>query len=324
VTYVGRLAPSPTGAQHFGNARTFLIAWMVCRLAQGRLLLRIEDLDTPRTKQGAAEQAIEDLKWLGLDWDDVASDTPYTTQSDREARYTAVLNQLKNLGCIYPCTCSRSEIERAASAPHESVLDGTVYPGTCSARDPAESQELVERGVEFAWRFRMPAGVHSFHDEKYGPQSLDAKEKLGDFIVARSSGVTAYQLAVVVDDHDFGINHVVRGNDLIYSTYRQLAIYNTLDWEPPAWLHLPLVVGLDGRRLAKRHGDTRLSFYREQGVAPEQILGRIAVTIGLISELKPISAADLLAISKFKPEWLMDSPIAPVLFDGKIEPISKD
>lgn len=315
MSYIGRLAPSPTGAQHLGNARTFLVAWLACRQAGGRLLLRIEDLDTPRTKLGAAEQAIEDLRWLGLDWDDSSSKRSFTIQSNREKRYVQILEQLQERNLVYPCTCSRSEVEQAASAPHESVLDGTIYPGTCSHRTSFDAADLDRSGQKYAWRFRMPSGVHEWTDELFGAQSLNAKELLGDFVVGRSYGVTAYQLAVVIDDHDFGINHVVRGNDLIFSTYRQNAIYDALAWCPPSWLHVPLVVGTDGRRLAKRHGDTRLSMYREQGVLPEQIVGCLAETLGLTKNALSISALELLASLGLSNDWLNRMTKNNVVFD---------
>lgn len=315
MSYIGRLAPSPTGAQHLGNARTFLVAWLACRQAGGRLLLRIEDLDTPRTKLGAAEQAIEDLRWLGLDWDDSSSKRSFTVQSNREERYAQILEQLKERNLVYPCTCSRSEVEQAASAPHESVLDGTIYPGTCSHRTSFDAVDLDRSGQKYAWRFRMPSGVHEWTDVLFGAQSLNAKELLGDFVVGRSYGVTAYQLAVVIDDHDFGINHVVRGNDLIFSTYRQNAIYDALAWSPPSWLHVPLVVGTDGRRLAKRHGDTRLSMYREQGVLPEQIIGYLAETLGLMKNASAISALELLASLGLNNDWLDRMTKNNVVFD---------
>jgi glutamyl-tRNA synthetase len=309
MSYIGRLAPSPTGAQHLGNARTFMVAWLACRSEKGKLLLRIEDLDTPRTKEGATEQLLEDLRWLGLDWD-AACDASYTTQSDRESRYRQVLHDLQERELVYPCTCTRSEIDRVASAPHESALDGAIYPGTCAARSAADARSLDAEKTPYSWRFRMPCGLREFHDQRFGPQSLDAKVRLGDFIVARSYGVTAYQLAVVVDDHDAKINHVVRGSDLIYSTYRQLAIYEAMDWTPPNWLHLPLVVGPDGRRLAKRHGDTRLSTFREQGVAPESILGFLAQTLGITADKTPVRLSDLLAHVSGEPNWIQRIPLA--------------
>ena len=315
MSYIGRLAPSPTGAQHLGNARTFLVAWLACRQAGGKLLLRIEDLDTPRTKLGAAEQAVEDLRWLGLDWDASNHEQSFTVQSNREERYSQILEHLKERNLVYPCTCSRSEVEQAASAPHESVLDGTIYPGTCSHRSSLDAAVLDRSGQKYAWRFRMPSGTHEWSDGLFGTQSLNAKELLGDFVVGRSYGVTAYQLAVVIDDHDFGINHVVRGNDLIFSTYRQNAIYHAMAWSPPAWLHVPLVVGTDGRRLAKRHGDTRLSMYREQGVLPEKMIGYLAETLGLTKDVSSISALELLASLGPNNDWIQRMTRDNIVFD---------
>jgi len=304
MTYVGRLAPSPTGAQHLGNARTFLVAWLACRQVGGKLLLRIEDLDSPRTKIGATAQAIEDLRWLGLDWDADATEQDFTIQSNREARYQEVLAHLKHLNIVYPCTCTRSEVEGAASAPHESTLEGAVYPGSCSHREPHDSIELDRKGQKYAWRFRMPLGLRSWSDSLFGEQVLNASNQLGDFVVGRNYVATAYQLAVVVDDHDSGVNHVVRGNDLIFSTYRQLAIYEAMGWHPPHWLHLPLVVGGDGRRLAKRHGDTRLSTLRKQTVAPDKIVGYLAKSLGLCEQQDSISAAELLRKVGQGQDWI--------------------
>lgn len=324
MSYVGRLAPSPTGAQHLGNARTFLVAWLACRQAVGKLLLRIEDLDTPRTKPGATNQAIEDLRWLGLEWDswDNCDNTepgqPFTVQSNRESRYGEILHQLKRKNLIYPCTCTRAEVEEAASAPHESTLDGTLYPGTCSHRSPLDAEELDRMDCKYAWRFRMPMGIKQWTDDLFGEQSLNAKSQLGDFVVGRSYGVTAYQLAVVVDDHDFGINHVVRGNDLMFSTYRQIAIYEALGWDLPAWLHLPLVVGTDGRRLAKRHGDSRLSFYREQGVPSEKIVGYLAETLGLRDGLASVTPKALLDEIGQRHDWIQKIPRENVILECPI------
>ena len=318
MSYVGRLAPSPTGAQHLGNARTFLVAWLACRHAVGKLLLRIEDLDTPRTKPGATVQAIEDLRWLGLNWDNSEPGQPFTVQSNREMRYRAVLQQLKQKNLVYPCTCTRAEVEEAASAPHESTLDGTIYPGTCSHRSPLDADELDRKAYQYAWRFRMPCGIRNWTDDLFGEQSLNAKDQLGDFVVGRSYGVTAYQLAVVVDDHDFGINHVVRGNDLMFSTYRQIAIYEALGWDLPAWLHLPLVVGTDGRRLAKRHGDSRLSFYREQGVPAERIVGLLAESLGLRDGRESVTPWALLDEIGQRQDWIQRIPRENVILECPI------
>lgn len=315
MTYIGRLAPSPTGAQHLGNARTFLVAWLACRQVAGKLLLRIEDLDTPRTKANATNQAIEDLQWLGLDWDTNGDDQRFTIQSNREHRYADILTQLKRSNRVYPCTCTRSEVEEAASAPHESSLDGAIYPGNCSFRTPLDARELDLMGIKYAWRFRMPSGIRTWNDCLFGEQVLNARDQLGDFVVARNYGTTAYQLAVVVDDHDFGINHVVRGNDLIFSTYRQIAIYEALEWEPPNWLHLPLVVGGDGRRLAKRHGDTRLRTFREQAVAPERIIGHLAKSLGLQEQCNSISATHLLSSIANRLDWIQQIEKTNLVFD---------
>ena len=310
---VGRLAPSPTGAQHLGNARTFLLAWWLARSTHGKLFLRIEDLDTPRIKPWATDQAIEDLQWLGIDWDEVSPNSNYWIQSNRIQRYNEVLDRLKACEAIYPCTCTRSDIEASQSAPHEDLpsgnlaenpnenpdrnLDGAVYPGTCSSRCVSDAQLLDARQQKYAWRFRLSSQPQEWTDQFAGVQQLSNPQlRLGDFVVARSSGSPAYQIAVVVDDHDMGVNQVVRGADLIYSTYRQLAIYQLLNWSTPSYYHFPLVVGPDGKRLAKRHGDTRLSQYREQGVAPERVIGFLAYHSGWIDHENAISAQELLSI----------------------------
>lgn len=295
---VGRLAPSPTGAQHLGNARTYLIAWLAARMQGATLLLRIEDLDTPRTKAWAFQQAEVDLRWLGLDWDIGPGSEPIgfpkLVQSQRIDRYREILEELKRLELIYPCTCTRSDIEEAQSAPHESLLDGAVYPGTCSSRNVAGAELLTANQVRFAWRLRMPDRVMKWEDRFAGSQSAQLQEDLGDFIVARSNGQPAYQLAVVVDDHDMKVTQVVRGDDLIPSTFRQWVLYDALEWERPAMYHLPLVVGTDGKRLAKRHGDTRLSSLREAGIPPETVLGYLAYLSGIVSNPHPIAPKELL------------------------------
>jgi glutamyl-tRNA synthetase len=295
---IGRLAPSPTGAQHLGNARTFLIAWLLCRRQGGRLWLRIEDLETPRIKGWATAQAIDDLRWLGLDWDVwEAGPTGFgeVRQSHRIDRYLEVLRELQLRELVYPCTCTRSEVEAMAGAPHEPRLDGPIYPGTCAGRSAGEALELSRRGIAFAWRFRMPEVKMGFVDHFAGEQALpNAARDLGDFVVGRSQGGIAYQLAVVVDDHDMHVDHVVRGDDLLLSTFRQLAIYQALQWAIPDFCHLPLVVGNDGRRLAKRHGDTRLSLLREAGIPAARIIGYLAWQSGMLTQWENRSPAELL------------------------------
>ncbi len=283
---IGRLAPSPTGAQHVGNARTYLLAWLSARSQGGRVILRIEDIDSPRIKPGAAEQAIEDLRWLGLDWDE----GPYF-QTARLPLYEEALRQLQARELVYPCTCTRADIERAASAPH---LDheGPSYPGTCAARRAADMEELA--GRSFAWRFRAGPGASRFRDEYRGEVEVPA-DFGGDFVVWKSAGTPAYQLAVVVDDAAMGITEVIRGDDLIPSTPRQLQLYQALGLPPPTFVHVPLVVGPDGRRLAKRHGDTRLSAVRAAGVRPEALVGLLAWSCGLLEQIEPVRSGDSLA-----------------------------
>ncbi|MCU0708413.1 MAG: tRNA glutamyl-Q(34) synthetase GluQRS [Pirellula sp.] len=304
-----RLAPSPTGAQHVGNARTFLIAWLDARCDGLEVVLRIEDLDTPRTKAWANDQILEDLIWLGLDWD-----VQVPNASQRENRYREILDLLRRQEQIYPCTCSRSEIEQSASAPHENSLDGVVYPGTCRERTSVDAQQLDEQGARYAWRFRFASGPRAWCDALYGEQSLEPARQLGDFVVARNYGPSAYQLAVVVDDHDQGITRVVRGSDLIFSTYRQLDLYRALGWDPPQMLHVPLVVGPDGKRLAKRHGDTRLSTLREQKVAPEKLVGYLAWSLGWLERPRPISPKELLSKLGDNPDWRSRLPRSPWVF----------
>jgi len=285
---VGRLAPSPTGAQHVGNARTYLLAWLSVRSQGGQLRLRIEDIDSPRVKPGAAQQALDDLRWLGLDWDG-----PVVVQSHDLRPYEAALRQLRAANQVYACTCTRGDIERAASAPH-AEHEGPVYPGTCAHRhaDQVPAQP-------HAWRFRLPPHTPAFVDRFAGSVTVDLHQLGGDFVVWKAarppheSASPAYQLAVVVDDAAMGITEVVRGDDLIPSTPRQLLLYEALGHSPPMFVHVPLVVGPDGRRLAKRHGDTRLAALREAGVQPEALVGLLAQSCGL-SDGRPITPRELL------------------------------
>ena len=284
---VGRLAPSPTGAQHVGNARTYLVAWLSARSRGGTVLLRIEDIDSPRIKAGAADEALIDLRWLGLDWDGEP-----VVQSARLPLYESALEELKQQGLVYPCTCTRSDIAAAASAPHEEPGELT-YPGTCSHRRTCDVVALDREGKPFAWRFRVsesPAFIDLFAGEQY----VDLARVGGDFVVWKSAGTPAYQLAVVVDDAAMGVTEVMRGDDLIPSTPRQNLLYRALGLVPPEFGHIPLVVGGDGRRLAKRHGDTRLATLRSARVKPEALLGLLAWSCGWIEKLEPITARELL------------------------------
>jgi glutamyl-tRNA synthetase len=290
---VGRLAPSPTGAQHVGNARTYLIAWLAARSAGGRVVLRIEDIDSPRVKAGAAEQACADLRWLGLDWDEGP-----VAQTERLPLYEAALRTLQEQERVYPCTCTRTDVERAASAPHPEH-EGPVYPGTCASRRVADAPALA--GQPYCWRFRVPAEPPPWVDGYRGASRVDLRSVGGDFVVwkAPRAGVPgrtpAYQLAVVVDDAAQGVTEVVRGDDLVPSTPRQLLLYEALGLRPPRFSHVPLVVGPDGRRLAKRHGDTRLASLRQAGVRPGVLLGLLAWSSGWLEEIRAATLPELLS-----------------------------
>jgi glutamyl-tRNA synthetase len=290
---IGRLAPSPTGAQHVGNARTYLAAWLSARSRGGGIRLRIEDIDSPRIKLGAAEQALADLRWLGLDWDG-----EIVTQTKRLPLYEDALDELKRRELVYPCTCSRGDIASAASAPH-AEHEPPPYRGTCAHRHAADAAELTEEGKTFAWRFRVTDSP-AFTDLFAGEQCIDLHQIGGDFVLWKNAGTPAYQLAVVVDDAEMGITEVIRGDDLVPSTPRQLLLYHALGLQPPAFAHIPLVVGEDGRRLAKRHGDTRLAALREAGVKPESLVGFLAWSCGWIAQPQPIAAHELMPLFKLE------------------------
>lgn len=310
-SYVGRLAPAPTGALHLGNARTFLIAWLRARKAGGRILLRLEDLDHPKVKPAAARQAYQDLRWLGLDCDAGPADStpPFTQSEDAEdpyvqsrnlGKYSHALNSLKERERVYPCVCTRKDLEQYLSAPNagEEALERR-YPGACRDRFASSVEAEKLSGREPAWRFRVEDGAETeFVDGFHGPQRSVLSEWSGDFPVARGQRA-GYQLAVVVDDHGMGVTEVVRGDDLLPSTHRQIALYRALGWEPPSFYHIPLVVGPDGRRLAKRHGDTRISAIRESGTGPWRVLGWLAKSCGWIDGLREIPLAEILDLCDF-------------------------
>jgi glutamyl-tRNA synthetase len=286
-----RLAPSPTGALHLGNARTFLATWLLARRHGWRVTLRVEDLDGPRVRAGAAEAVVDDLRWLGLDWDDGP-----LLQSARAAAHRAAVDRLLRQGDAYPCVCTRKEVDSAASAPHDE--DGAaVYPGTCRGRFASVDAAARHAGRPPAIRFRVPPGPVNWNDGFAGPQRYaDVASQLGDFVIAKADGTAAYQLAVVVDDAAAGVTEVVRGDDLLDSTPRQVLLYRALDLTSaiPNYTHLPLVVGPDGRRLAKRHGDSRLRAYRARGVPAGRVRQLLAGWLG-ITAAPDVTAVDLLA-----------------------------
>ncbi len=292
AAYTGRLAPSPTGALHIGNARTFMVAWLRARSLGGRILMRIEDLDHPHNKPGAAEQALEDLRWLGFDWDGGE-----TVQSSRRAVYREACARLSADGSIYPCVCSRADVERAQSAPHAG--EQLYYPGTCRGRFRTwdEAAAFCAPRVPL-WRFSTaaPGGTVSFTDNFAGPRSVDVARTLGDFPVARDRDGAGYMLASVVDDHLQGVTEIVRGDDLLQATAPQTMIARALGFAFPETFHVPLAVGENGMRLAKRHGDTRIASFRAAGARPEDVVGFLAASCGLLPEPAPCRLCELVPL----------------------------
>ena len=268
--YRGRLAPSPTGLLHTGHGRTFWIAYQRCRAAHGTLVMRNEDLDPQRSKAEFASAMLEDLRWLGIEWQegpDVGGPYAPYEQSRRREHYLRAWRQLLDRGFIYPCTCSRKDLASAAQAPHD-VDDEPIYPGTCRER---KSSATSPTGVN--WRFRVPDGeAIEFEDLRLGKRSHVAGRDFGDFVVWRRDDVPAYQIAVVIDDAEMQITEVVRGEDLLRSTARQILLQNALGLATPAYYHCALVTDAEGQRLAKRHDALSLRTLRERGFSPQEIV----------------------------------------------------
>ena len=318
MRYVGRLAPSPTGALHLGNVRTFMIAWLRARSQGGKVIFRMEDLDHPKDKPGAAAQAVEDLRWLGFDWDEEY------VQSERKDIYREALESLGDL--VYPCVCSRRDVESAQSAPHAG--EQLYYPGTCRGRfkswdaakeflaasrvsgDPRDPSGSSSSRTP-CWRFRVSDNTAvSFNDAFAGCYEQNVSKVLGDFPLARDEFGAGYTLACTVDDLLMGVTEVVRGDDLLPATPAQILLADALRHSPIrqfahssipvfpyshiSYLHVPLVVGRDGKRLAKRHGDTRIVTFREQGKMPEEILGILAASCGWAEKGECVTLRDLL------------------------------
>lgn len=290
---VGRFAPTPSGYLHLGNLFCSLLAWLSAKSQGGRMVLRMEDLDVERCSPDFALQAQRDLSTLGLTWeegpDKGGPHSPYD-QGSRAGFYTVQLEKLQGLGLVYPCFCSRAELH-AASAPHTS--DGEViYAGTC--RDLSPQEVAQRRKVRSpALRLRVPQEVLAFTDLHYGPQKQDLPTQCGDFILRRSDGVFAYQLAVVADDGDMGITQVVRGRDLLSSTPRQILLYRLLGYPVPEFAHTPLLLAPEGRRLSKRDGDMSLSGLLRRGYSPQDVVGLLAYLAGLVPQPVPLWPQDL-------------------------------
>ncbi|MGJ8640323.1 MAG: tRNA glutamyl-Q(34) synthetase GluQRS [Opitutaceae bacterium] len=273
-TYRGRIAPTPTGFLHLGHARTFWIAMERAREAGGQLLFRNEDLDPQRCKPEYADGAIEDLRWFGCDWhegpDVGGAFAPYR-QSDRIERFTTAWEQLKDSGVIYPCDKSRKDVARATTAPHpEEERAEPIYPEDW--RPPIGTGKDATAPGETNWRFRVPDSLKiEFEDGRLGPCAFQCGHDFGDFLVWRKDGVPAYELAVVVDDAAMNITEVVRGEDLLISTARQLLLYKAMGLVPPAFYHTPLLCDTSGQRLAKRNRSLTLRELREAGQTPEAL-----------------------------------------------------
>ncbi|HEU0052921.1 MAG TPA: tRNA glutamyl-Q(34) synthetase GluQRS [Longimicrobium sp.] len=311
MTERGRFAPSPTGLVHLGNARTALLAWLHARAGGGRFVMRVEDLDTGRVRPGIMETQLDELRWLGLDWDegpDVGGPHAPYIQSQRSARYEEALRRLAEAGLLFACTCSRRDIAQASSAPHAGE-EGPRYAGTCRERrvDAREAGSLMRHRVgDAALRVRVEAGERCFDDLLQGRVCFSPGEDTGDFVVRRKDGAAAYQLAVVVDDAAMEITHVVRGGDLLGSTARQLLLYDALGLPAPAFLHVPLMLGEDGERLAKRHGSVSLGELRATGVPAARVAGWLASTCALAAPGEEIAARDL--VPRFRVDRLPREP----------------
>lgn len=282
---VGRFAPSPSGKMHLGNLFSFLLAWCSVRSVGGEMVLRMEDLDPQRTSADFAALIRKDLLAFGLDWD---REVP--CQSTRTAAYDEAFARLESMGLIYPCYCSRSQVH-AASAPHLGQSE-FVYAGTC--RDLSPEQRAAKKRLP-AWRLRVPAEEWTVHDGLQGDYTELLSRDCGDFVIRRADGVYAYQLAVVVDDAEGGVTQVVRGRDLLASAPRQEYLFSLLGKPAPEYIHVPLLLAPDGRRLSKRDGDLDLGALLGRFTA-EAILGKLAFSAGLLDRNEAISARELAAI----------------------------
>ncbi|MDP2710742.1 MAG: tRNA glutamyl-Q(34) synthetase GluQRS [Solirubrobacteraceae bacterium] len=293
----GRYAPSPTGTLHLGNLRTALLAWLFARSQGARFLVRIDDLDTGRVRPGVAEQQLADLAALGLDWDG-----PVVRQSERRELYDDAIARLDEGGQLYPCYCTRAEIRQAASAPHGSLPEG-AYPGTCRELTAAGRAEREAAGRPPALRLRADGASVAFTDRLLGR----VEGVVDDLVVRRNDGAPAYNLAVVVDDTAQGVREVVRGADLAETTPRQLHVAARLGLPAPGYAHVPLVLGADGARLAKRHGSVTLAERIAAGQSPAEVRAQLARSVGLAAPQETPALDELL--HRFDPLTLPTEPM---------------
>lgn len=319
---IGRLAPSLTGRMHLGNVYAALAAWLDARKVGGMLRLRIEDIDTYRVVSDADSWIMDDLDWLGMDWDGPAAyQSRRLTSYDAMFRWFMTQHLPSGEPLLYPCFCSRADI-RAASAPNEG--DGfSRYPGTCRQIGDAERRRRLDAGDRHSWRIAVPRSdddsddLVRFHDEIFGPQAFSLSRQLGDVIIRRSDGVYAYQFATAVDDWSMGVSRIVRGRDLLRSTAIQLWIQRHCQesgqshdaaWRnktmgairrQPFFAHLPLIDGSDGRRMAKRFNSLDMGALRASGTRPQEVIGRCAWLLGVLPEATPVEAKDLIGAFSF-------------------------
>ncbi len=303
-TVRGRLAPSPTGYMHLGNAWAFLCAWLAARAAKGAVILRLEDIDPARSRPEFADGILRDLEWLGLDWDEGPDKAngggpfgPYV-QSGRFALYEEALGRLQAAGLVYPCFCTRKELRSLAGAPHGP--EEAPYPGTCWALPPELRAKRLAAGERASLRFHSPEPARAYHDLIAGRYPASGQPFSSDFALRRSDGVFSYQLAVVADDAAMGINQVVRGNDLMHCTPQQIQLFQALGAEPPEYAHVPLALDAQGERLAKRHHSLEVRALRELGATPRALIGYLAGRAGLLPAPMPSNPLQLLELFNFK------------------------
>ena len=311
MEYQGRFAPSPTGLLHVGNARTALIAWCAARHCGGIFIVRGEDLDKPRVVPGMMEAQMNDLKWLGLDWDagpDIGGVHGPYLQSLRHQHYQAALDQLHRQEMLFPCTRSRKDLRGLASEPNRATI---VCPQSLRPTHDVSPQWYTEANRGVTIRLKVPDQRIEFLDRVFGPQKELLAVEVGDFALRRKDGIYAYQLAVAVDDLFMNITEVVRGKDLLDSTARQLFLMDLLGGTRPSYAHVPLVLNPNGEKLSKRDASLSLAALRESCVAPERLVGYLAWSLGLLPDKVSLSARELIqhfdwnAVKKHRSDWIL-------------------